>query len=1086
MPKPKKGSKKVAESDDYDDDEDDIEQKLKELAVGESDDEAPPPPVKSKSKKKAKPATPAISAFAMLGDDSDSDKMEDDVNSDGNSSDIEEPKEDRTPTPPPVTTPVAPEKSNKKKAKKNKGKDKSADKLDEDDEFLLAQIEGVAQKKEAAEEEGQGENQVEESEAARKKREKKQRQKEKKEAELSGVAVGSAADAKPPGEDGEEEGEGSKKKGKKKKGKKTAASEEPVEDDKKKPKSKAIAAMKEALAKAKEEQERMDREEEEKQKKLEEAKRLREEEKQRKEEQRRKQREKDKERKKRLKEEGKLLTPAQKAARERAEQMLLARGIEVPKPGEKPVKKPYYGKPRKNKQQPSSEKTSAQKEDQPESKEVEVKVEAKEETPKVVEKEDVKESWDEDVKESWDMSDDEVTETKTEEKEGTKVVENGAEVIEKMEETVEGSEEDEESEGSGEDSSSEEDSDEESSEDDDLSPKERALIRIRKRQVVAEAKKSTDKLRAPVVCVLGHVDTGKTKILDKLRRTNVQDGEAGGITQQIGATNVPLEAIQKQTSFVKDFDQLDLKVPGLLIIDTPGHESFSNLRTRGSSLCDIAILVIDIMHGLEPQTIESIQLLKKGKTPFVVALNKIDRMYGWKSNPHQDVQTVIKKQSANTKSEFDERAASVITQLAEQGLNAAIFYDNTNPREYISMVPTSAHTGDGMGNLIALLCIYSQSYLANRVAVTDNLQCTVMEVKALPGLGTTVDVILVNGKLQNGDVVILPGTDGPIVTHIRELLMPEPMKELRVKSQFRHHKEVEAAQGVKIVGKEMDKVMAGLPMYVAKYQDEVEVYKDWITSALKSVLNAIKLSSTGVFVQASTLGSMEALLEYLRSVKVPYAGINIGPVHKKDVMKASVMVEHGEPQYATILAFDVKVERDANELADNLGVKIFTADIIYHLFDAFTSYQEELIERGRRENNHLKVFPCKLRILPQYIFNSRDPIIMGVSVEAGFLSNGTPICVPDKEFAMLGIVTSIEKENKTMERAQKGMEVCIKIENTPGQAPRLYGRHFDEKDILVSKISRESIDAVKKYWKKDMSKDDWKLIIELKKTFEIM
>lgn len=226
---------------------------------------------------------------------------------------------------------------------------------------------------------------------------------------------------------------------------------------------------------------------------------------------------------------------------------------------------------------------------------------------------------------------------------------------------------------------------------------------------------------------------------------------------------------------------MELKVPGLLIIDTPGHESFSNLRSRGSSLCDIAILVVDIMHGLEQQTIESINLLKSRKTPFIVALNKIDRLYDWQTMNRKDVRDIIKAQAANTQMEFEQRAKSVILQFAEQGLNAALFYENPDMRTYVNLVPTSAVTGEGMGNLLALIVEMSQNNLAKRLMYSEELQATVLEVKAISGLGTTIDVILVNGALREGDTMVLAGTDGPIVTQIRSLLMPQPMKELRVK-----------------------------------------------------------------------------------------------------------------------------------------------------------------------------------------------------------------------------------------------------------------------------------------------------------------
>lgn len=637
-----------------------------------------------------------------------------------------------------------------------------------------------------------------------------------------------------------------------------------------------------------------------------------------------------------------------------------------------------------------------------------------------------------------------------------------------------------EDEGSDEDDDSDEDSGDDKTME-ELS-REKAVARIKKRKEDAEGIKSIENLRAPIICVLGHVDTGKTKILDKLRRTHVQDGEAGGITQQIGATNVPLQAVKDQTKMIKEFE---LKLPGLLFIDTPGHESFSNLRTRGSSLCDIAILVVDLMHGLEPQTIESIQILKSKKTPFIVALNKIDRLFNWVTNPHTDIVNLLKKQKTNTKLEFDERVSLTIVQFAEQGLNARLFYENKNPKEYISLVPTSAMTGDGMGNLIALLCDLTQNMLIKRLQFSDELQATVMEVKMTPGHGATLDVILVNGSLKIGSTIVVAGQDGPIVTQIRSLLLPQPMQELRVKGQFQQEKVVIAARGCKVAAKDLEKALPGLPLWVAHYPDEVDIFKEELSELLKDVLGDVKLSEKGVFVQASTLGSLEALLSFLKSSEIPYAGINIGPVHKKDITKASVMLVQ-DPRYAVILAFDVKIEREAQEMADREGIRIFSADIIYHLFDQFTAYREDYKKQKQLEFKHIAMFPCKLRILPECIFKTRDPIILGVHVEAGFIKEGSVLCVPTKEFVDLGRVSSIEFNHKVVDKAIKGQEVCIKIDNIPGEAPKLYGRHFDQSDVLVSKISRASIDAVKNWFRDDMSKADWQLIVELKKTFEIL
>uniref|UniRef100_A0A8B9EXV0 Eukaryotic translation initiation factor 5B n=1 Tax=Amazona collaria TaxID=241587 RepID=A0A8B9EXV0_9PSIT len=964
--------------------------------------------------------------------------------------------------------------SRKGQKKNQKLKSAPAAESGDDDDEPSFKVKTVAQKK-AEKKERERKKREEEKAKLRKQKEKeeleggkepaKSKEAQKKAEEKASEVLATPGETPAATEADDNEGDKKKKDKKKKKGEK----EEKEKEKKKGPSKATVKAMQEALAKMKEEEERAKREEEERIRRLEELEAKRKEEERLEQERKERKKQKEKERKERLKKEGKLLTKAQREARARAEatlKLLQAQGnlwvgffFLVPSP------LPYKGEFNKAfllKVLFFFLLT--------ESKPVHIEVKEQNEVDEEEEEEEDEEDEEEESEESEDSegSEDEDEKTSDEREADSQAI--GKQSVEKK-------------------PSKEISSDSEYDSDDDRTKEERAYDkakrRIEKRRAENSKNMNTEKLRAPVICVLGHVDTGKTKILDKLRHTHVQDSEAGGITQQIGATNVPLEAINEQTKMVKNFDRENIKIPGMLIIDTPGHESFSNLRNRGSSLCDIAILVVDIMHGLEPQTIESINLLKSKKCPFIVALNKIDRLYDWKKSPDTDVAITLKKQKKNTKDEFEERAKAIIVEFAKQGLNAALFYENKDPRTFVSLVPTSAHTGDGMGSLIALLVELTQTMLTKRLAECQELRAQVMEVKALPGMGTTIDVILINGRLKEGDTIIVPGVEGPIVTQIRGLLLPPPMKELRVKNQYEKHKEVVAAQGVKILGKDLEKTLAGLPLLVAHKEDEVPVLKDELIHELKQTLNAIKLEEKGVYVQASTLGSLEALLEFLKTSEVPYSGINIGPVHKKDVMKASVMLEH-DPQYAVILAFDVRIERDAQEMADSLGVRIFSAEIIYHLFDAFTKYRQDYKKQKQEEFKHIAVFPCKMKILPQFIFNSRDPIVMGVVVEAGQVKQGTPMCVPSKNFVEIGIVTSIEINHKPVEVAKKGQEVCVKIEPIPGESPKMYGRHFEATDILVSKISRQSIDALKDWFRDEMQKSDWQLIVELKKVFEII
>ncbi|KAI8905156.1 translation initiation factor 5B [Gorgonomyces haynaldii] len=1011
----------------------------------------------------------------------------------------DEPEEEEEPEPVIVPEPL------KKKDKKNKKKDeeeeveKVLEKTPDEPEFR------IKSKKE-------------------KEREKKERQKQLKKQQAAQKPVETLDDIPDPVQPAEPEPV-------------PEPAKEPVvqeqDDGKKKKKKKGpnLSALREALAAKKaleEEQKRL----EELERQKEEEERLRaEEEERKKQEAKQKKKEKERLKKEELKKQGKYMTPAQKLAAQQAQQKLqalLASGsIKVEALAEKTDGKPkrvvYENKKKKKPQaaEPVKEVEKAQ-EEVPESWEEEPKESWDQESDKEVKQawdqesdQEVKDSWDQEsdqeVQDSWDQEEPAAKVVKPSEKPAPKTVQKSAEkpaqkqaekpaqkqAAKAVEKTEEKPAEDEESEeeDSEEEESEEEDSEEESDEEmtqhekDAFKRKEEARLRRLERQEEALKARSKENLRSPICVIMGHVDTGKTKLLDKIRQTNVQEGEAGGITQQIGATYFPLQAIVEKTQMMREQEEEHpYKLPGLLMIDTPGHESFSNLRSRGSSLCNMAVLVVDIVHGLEPQTIESLNMLRARKTPFIVALNKIDRLFDWETHKDYPSRKTLALQKKHVLKEFNDRLTQTIVQFAEQGLNACLYWENENMGRNVSLVPTSAHTGEGVPDLLHLLMDLTQTRMTERLMYLSEVECTVLEVKVIEGLGTTIDVVLSNGVLNEGDKIVVCGIDGPIVTQIRALLTPQPMRELRVKSAYVHHKSIKAAMGVKISAPDLEKAIAGSRLLVVGPDDDVEDLMDEVTGDLESLLTSVDKSGKGVCVQASTLGSLEALLSFLKDMKIPVSGINIGPVHKKDVIRASVMLERA-PQYAQLLAFDVTVDKDAEDLAKDMGVTIFTANIIYHLFDKYTKYMKDLEEAKRKELTPQAIFPALLKMVPDAIFNKRNPIIIGVDVAEGILKVGTPLCVVSKDNGQiipLGKVVGIELNHKQRNQVKRGdPAVAIRIEQAVYETPKAYGRHFTDKDEIYSLITRGSIDILKQNFRNDLSREEWQLVVKLKKILRI-
>ncbi|GAX72251.1 translation initiation factor eIF5B [Saccharomyces cerevisiae] len=908
-------------------------------------------------------------------------------------------------------------------------------------------------KKEKEKEKKEKEKQKKKEQAARKKAQ-QQAQKEKNK-ELNKQNVEKAAAEKAAAE-----------KSQKSKGESDKPSASAKKPAKKVPAGLAALRRQLELKKQLEEQEKLEREEEERLEK-EEEERLANEEKM-KEEARAAKKEKEKAKREKLKAEGKLLTRKQKEEKkllERRRAALLSSGnVKVAglakKDGEenKPKKVVYSKKKKRTTQENASEA---------------IKSDSKKDS-EVVPDDELKES--EDVLiDDWEnlaLGDDDEEETNEETQESTVSHEN-------------------EDQNQGEEEEGEEEEEEERAHVQEVAKSTPAAIPAAT-PTPSSASPNKKDLRSPICCILGHVDTGKTKLLDKIRQTNVQGGEAGGITQQIGATYFPIDAIKAKTKVMAEYEKQTFDVPGLLVIDTPGHESFSNLRSRGSSLCNIAILVIDIMHGLEQQTIESIKLLRDRKAPFVVALNKIDRLYDWKAIPNNSFRDSFAKQSRAVQEEFQSRYSKIQLELAEQGLNSELYFQNKNMSKYVSIVPTSAVTGEGVPDLLWLLLELTQKRMSKQLMYLSHVEATILEVKVVEGFGTTIDVILSNGYLREGDRIVLCGMNGPIVTNIRALLTPQPLRELRLKSEYVHHKEVKAALGVKIAANDLEKAVSGSRLLVVGPEDDEDELMDDVMDDLTGLLDSVDTTGKGVVVQASTLGSLEALLDFLKDMKIPVMSIGLGPVYKRDVMKASTMLEKA-PEYAVMLCFDVKVDKEAEQYAEQEGIKIFNADIIYHLFDSFTAYQEKLLEERRKDFLDYAIFPCVLQTLQ--IINKRGPMIIGVDVLEGTLRVGTPICAvktdpttKERQTLILGKVISLEINHQPVQEVKKGQTaagVAVRLEDPSGQQP-IWGRHVDENDTLYSLVSRRSIDTLKdKAFRDQVARSDWLLLKKLKVVFGI-
>ncbi|MEM3737136.1 MAG: translation initiation factor IF-2 [Candidatus Bathyarchaeia archaeon] len=558
-------------------------------------------------------------------------------------------------------------------------------------------------------------------------------------------------------------------------------------------------------------------------------------------------------------------------------------------------------------------------------------------------------------------------------------------------------------------------------------------------------------IRQPIVVVLGHVDHGKTTLLDKIRGTAVAAREPGAITQHIGASFVPNDALQKVCgSLLKKFN-FTIEIPGLLFIDTPGHAAFSNLRRRGGSVADIAVLVIDLLQGIQPQTLESINILKARRTPFVVAGNKLDMITGWQPQPNLPFLESMRKQSYQALANLDEKIYAIVGRLSNERLNSDRFDRVKDFTKTAAIVPVSAKSGEGLPDLLTVLVGLTQQFMKHQLIQSiEPARGSVLEVQEDVGLGVNINAIIYSGILKDGSTIVVGGRTKPILTKVRALLLPKPLDEIRdPREKFKQVGEVSAAAGVKVVAPGLEDAIPGGPIYALPEGESPEQ----LMNKVKEEVESVKIASdkSGIIIKTDTLGALEAIVNELNLRSVPIRIGDVGDVSRRDVLEAEA-VRSREPTLGVILGFNVKVLPDAHDEAVRSGVKIFRNNVIYQLLEDYTAWVKSEEEAKVLKAFESMILPGKVKLLRGCVFRRCDPAVFGVEVVAGRIKphyslvrgDGTPV----------GKISQIQDKGQNLPEATRGMQVAISMKE-----PTI-GRQIREEDVLYVEVPEKHVEVL--------------------------
>lgn len=557
-------------------------------------------------------------------------------------------------------------------------------------------------------------------------------------------------------------------------------------------------------------------------------------------------------------------------------------------------------------------------------------------------------------------------------------------------------------------------------------------------------------IRQPIISILGHVDHGKTTLLDYIRTSRVAVGEAGGITQHIGASEVPEDSIKKTCAEILSKLKIDVKIPGLLFIDTPGHAAFSLLRKRGGALADIAVLVVDITEGLMPQTDEAISILKQNKTPFIVAANKVDKISAWIPKNNSPFHHSFDAQPKKVREDLDQKIYELIGTLYERGISADRFDRISDFTKAVAIVPLSGRTGEGVCDLLAIITGLSQKYLEKKLQIDEKGpgRGTVLEVKEVKGLGTTIDIILYDGMIMEGDQLIIGARETPIATKVKSILKTMPLKELRVEKKFNRIPSVVAAAGIKVSALGIEDAIAGMPVIALRPGQNSDEAKEAVKKDVESI--EIETAEKGVIIRADALGSLEAIVRSIKEKNVPIRKALIGTVSRKDVLEMKDMDEN----LRAIFAFNANVAEDAREEAKIQNVSIIENDVIYRLLEDYDKHVEAAESEKKKALCSALKRPAKVKFLHGFVFRQSKPAVIGMEILLGKLVSGARLMKADGN--VLGAVEQIQDKGINISEASAGMKAAVSVDGF------VVGRNVKEGDVFCTFLTKEEYQMLKK------------------------